>query len=101
MEWLDSLLLQFSLENGLIICPRITGEVKLRNAVLKTSAFDDLGLPVTVVHGTIDLLELRIPWSSLQSSPMIVIVQDVNILLGPNSKDPGHAQLNRPSRPTN
>eukprot|EP00291_Cryptomonas_curvata_P004639 CAMPEP_0172191672 /NCGR_PEP_ID=MMETSP1050-20130122/23850_1 /TAXON_ID=233186 /ORGANISM="Cryptomonas curvata, Strain CCAP979/52" /LENGTH=80 /DNA_ID=CAMNT_0012866785 /DNA_START=143 /DNA_END=382 /DNA_ORIENTATION=- len=48
------------------------GQVKMQNVVLKTSAFDDLGLPVTVVHGTIDLLELCIPWASIQSSPITV-----------------------------
>ena len=63
--------------------------MRLQNAVLKTSAFDSLGLPITVVHGTVDLLELRIPWASLQTSPIIVLVQNVNILLGPNMKDAG------------
>jgi hypothetical protein len=76
-------------EFALIPCVNAAGEVRVQNAVLKTSAFDDLGLPVTVVHGTIDLLELRIPWASLQTSPVTVLVHNVNILLGPNTKEPG------------
>lgn len=44
---------------------------------LRSDALVRLGLPITVVHGHLGQLELRIPWTSLKSKPVEVIVSDL------------------------
>jgi vacuolar protein sorting-associated protein 13A/C len=44
-----------------------------------------LELPVEVVAGTIGRLSLKIPWSSLASSPVVVTMEDVYLLALPLS----------------
>jgi len=75
VEDLDSKNLNVSVWNG---------TVKLENLVLRSSAFDSLGLPITLVHGTIDLVEFHVPWKSLRTSHVVVNIKNLNAILGPN-----------------
>ena len=65
------------------------GKVNLENLVLKSSAFDVLGLPITVIRGSVGRIELDIPWKSISSSHVVVVVKDVRVVLGPNSSVQG------------
>ena len=63
-----------------------TGRVKLENVYLKSTAFDALGLPITVTHGHVELIEFNIPWKSLSSAPVLLRIKNLNIALGPNAQ---------------
>ena len=51
---------------------------------LKTTAFDELRLPITVTNGYVALIEFDIPWKSLSSSPILIRIKELSVLLGPN-----------------
>ena len=64
-----------------------SGEVSLENLVLKSSAIDSLGFPLTVVHGTVNKLRVKIPWTSLSSSPLKIEISGIHVLISPASVD--------------
>jgi vacuolar protein sorting-associated protein 13A/C len=59
------------------------GRLHLRNLRLRTTAFDALQLPIELVGGCIGELDITIPWTSLFSSMISVIVRDVCIVARP------------------
>lgn len=62
------------------------GNVSLKNLRLKGEALADLNLPITVIRGVLGSLELQVPWKNLSSKPVIVKVDDIYILCGPQKK---------------
>ena len=65
------------------------GKVKLERVVLKPSAFDELGLPITVVKGNAEIIDFEIPWKSIQSSPVVITIKGLSVVLGPNITEQG------------
>lgn len=63
-----------------------SGDVKLRNLRLKTSALDKFRLPIDVKEGYLGDLTLSIPWSNLKGKPVRVLVENVYLLANPKSK---------------
>ena len=59
------------------------GEVVLRNLELKESAFDGLGVPVSLVAGHVGLIKLDIPWRSLASKPIRIEIDSVFAAIKP------------------
>uniref|UniRef100_A0A1B6F8B5 Vacuolar protein sorting-associated protein 13 n=1 Tax=Cuerna arida TaxID=1464854 RepID=A0A1B6F8B5_9HEMI len=62
------------------------GKVELRNLQLKQSALDDLQLPVQIVSGYLGNLFLKIPWTNLYNSSVEAVIEDLNLLVVPNSQ---------------
>ena len=60
-----------------------SGYVVLENLVLKKNFFDYLKVPLTLSHGTIGKLELRIPWSNLGREPVVIVIDQVFLLVEP------------------
>ena len=59
------------------------GHVELVNLELKRGALCKSGaLPYSVKHSVIGRLSLVIPWNSLQTSPVVVSVENVCVVLG-------------------
>lgn len=46
--------------------------LELNNLKLKSSAFDELDLPIRIVEGHIGALKVQLPWTILSSRPLIV-----------------------------
>jgi hypothetical protein len=63
------------------------GDVSLRNLKVKTNAFDDLKLPVTVRYGYLEELTLKIPWKDLKTKPVNVILKGLFVVLAPVAQD--------------
>jgi vacuolar protein sorting-associated protein 13A/C len=63
------------------------GDVSLRNLKVKTSAFDELKLPVTVLYGYLEELTLQIPWKDLKTKPVNVILKGLYVVLAPVPQD--------------
>jgi hypothetical protein len=63
------------------------GDVSLRNLKVKTSAFDELKLPVTVRYGYLEELTLKIPWKDLKTKPVNVILKGLYVVLAPVAQD--------------
>jgi hypothetical protein len=61
------------------------GLVELEDLELEPSALEGLGLPITVKAGSLKKLVLKVPWSSLSSKPVVATVDDVYLIVGPNS----------------
>ncbi|GAB6032121.1 vacuolar protein sorting 13 [Chamberlinius hualienensis] len=61
------------------------GDVVLENLELKDSAFAAVDLPVAIVKGRIGKLVLKIPWKDLYNSPVIVNIEEINLLVVPKS----------------
>ncbi|ODV87231.1 hypothetical protein CANARDRAFT_5784 [[Candida] arabinofermentans NRRL YB-2248] len=62
-----------------------SGDVKLRNLVLKKESLEKLELPVDVKFGHLGELTLQIPWSNLKAKPVKVIIEDAYLLASPRS----------------
>ncbi|CAO1616705.1 unnamed protein product [Parajaminaea phylloscopi] len=62
-----------------------SGDVKLRNLRLKTSALDKFRLPIDVKEGYLGALTLSIPWSNLKGKPVRVLVENVHLLAAPKN----------------
>lgn len=60
-----------------------SGKIELQNLQLKKTALDSLNLPVSISHGTLSKLHVRIPWTSLESKPVKIIIEDVFLQAGP------------------
>ena len=61
------------------------GVVSLENLSLKSDILHLLGLPITLNHGTVKKILVKIPWKNLLSSPLTIEVCDVHAYLTPKS----------------
>ena len=64
-----------------------SGTVELENLKLKPDIFQVLGLPIKLLTSKIGRIQIKIPWSSWYSNPLVVNIEDLNIFLAPNSPD--------------
>lgn len=64
----------------------ISGDVELKNLVLKQSALDDLDLPLQTIYGRIGKLVLKIPWKNLYGAAFVINVEDIYLLAAPNQQ---------------
>jgi len=63
-----------------------SGKVVLKNVALNIDALKEKDLPINIYSGSIESLELFIPWSSLASEPVKVKINGVYLLAGPYNK---------------
>lgn len=59
-----------------------SGQIVLNNLKLKTDSFVR-PFNLTIFHGTINRLEINIPWTALLNSPVQIIIDGVNLQLEP------------------
>lgn len=64
----------------------LNGHLLLQNLAVKPSALQKLQLPVLVKAGLIGKVELRIPWSKLGSEPTKLRLDNLLLLVGPQSE---------------
>lgn len=62
-----------------------TGDVVLKNLVLKQSALSELDLPVQTTYGHLGSLILKIPWKNLYNAPVEAYIDRLYLLAVPNS----------------
>lgn len=60
-----------------------SGKISLLNLKLKPSALEDVNLPVTITNGSLKKLILRIPWTHLESKPVVVEMDGLLLQVGP------------------
>lgn len=69
-----------------------SGLVVLENLVLKNTLLDMVDVPLTLSHGSVGRLEVRIPWGNLGVDPVTIIVDKIFLLLEPKYEwNPGAA----------
>ena len=68
----------------------LAGSIELKNLRIKASAFDALGIPVTLAGGVVGLIRIDIPWKSIatgwKSNPIVVKLDTVIACLRPSSE---------------
>ena len=57
------------------------GNIELNNSLLRTDIFQQFKLPLELIMGRVGTLQITVPWSSLGSSPVDVVVEDVLIIV--------------------
>lgn len=62
-----------------------SGDVVLKNLILKQSALSELDLPVQTTYGHLGSLVLKIPWKNLYSAPVEAYIDRLYLLAVPNS----------------
>eukprot|EP00755_Sulcionema_specki_P015947 Sspe_Gene.60748::Locus_33541_Transcript_1_1_Confidence_1.000_Length_11348::g.60748::m.60748/K19525/VPS13A_C; vacuolar protein sorting-associated protein 13A/C len=62
-----------------------SGAIELTNLSLKRSALNDFNLPVDVCRGSIGKLRITIPWRSLSSKAVEVVLEDLYLGVTPRS----------------
>ncbi|KAI9982342.1 hypothetical protein PInf_008270 [Phytophthora infestans] len=70
-----------------------SGELELRDLVLKPHALADLQLPVAITSGTVARVLVRVPWNQLGSASVTIALEGVSALVVPNTARPGPAEL--------
>lgn len=60
-----------------------SGQILLQDLNLKSSAFNNLGLPFNLEFGFVGKISANIPWSSLSTSPLRVLIENVHVFLTP------------------
>ena len=64
-----------------------SGNILIENASLKASAFDKFKLPFTIKLGKISKLKASVPWMSLSSNPVEIILESLTVVLVAKPKD--------------
>jgi vacuolar protein sorting-associated protein 13A/C len=64
----------------------LSGDLLLRNLVIKRSLIDSWGFPASIRSGFVSQFRLVVPWTSLNSKPSILELDDVYIILRPHYK---------------
>ncbi|KAJ3364419.1 hypothetical protein GGF32_001943 [Allomyces javanicus] len=59
------------------------GDVALKNLRIRTDAFDQLDLPISVLHGQVGNLVLKIPWQNLKGQPVRITLSNVVCTVAP------------------
>eukprot|EP00667_Euglena_gracilis_P000019 EG_transcript_19 len=62
-----------------------SGDVVLRDLKLRPDALDPLNLPVDIQRGYIGKLVMKVPWRSLKSSPTVLEIHDLYMLVKPKN----------------
>lgn len=72
-----------------------SGTIALQNVSLNRKGIEELKLPLSVINGFIESINIEIPWTSLESSPVKIFINGVYLLVKPldfNSYTPEQAQ---------
>jgi len=60
-----------------------SGEIEFDNLELKPSALEDLHLPITVTRGFVKKIRVEIPWASLTTRPVKVLIEGIYLQASP------------------
>lgn len=64
-----------------------SGDISIGNIAVKREVFSQLQLPINMKFSYVGKLVLKIPWKSLGSSPVEVLLEDIFVILEPVTKD--------------
>ena len=81
IEFLDDYVEGLSIEN--LKLGVLSGKIELYNLQLKQTGLDKLNLPLSVTHGSLKQLKLKVPWTALESKPVRVILDGLYLQAGP------------------
>lgn len=60
-----------------------SGKIEFLNLKLKDSALDQLNLPIQVKKGSLKRVSVKVPWTSLESKPVEVLIDGLYLLASP------------------
>jgi hypothetical protein len=60
-----------------------SGKIELNNMKLKENALDALNLPISITHGSLCHISVKIPWTALESKPVKIEIDGVYLQAGP------------------
>lgn len=66
------------------------GNVEIKNLRIKKSVINQLNIPFELKFGMIEHIKMKIPWTSLQSSPVEAYLKGLYILIVPKDKSSWH-----------
>ncbi|XP_035710061.1 vacuolar protein sorting-associated protein 13-like [Folsomia candida] len=75
-----------------------SGNIALHDLVLKRNICESLGLPFRVISGRCANLNLKIPWTGLNSHPVEVDIRDIYLLVVPGSSLPYDEEVEEKAR---
>lgn len=70
------------------------GQVELEDLSLKQDALREFNLPVRIIQGRVKKVKLLVPWNSLGSSSVELLIEGVTFIAEPNTELPSKSQLN-------
>jgi vacuolar protein sorting-associated protein 13A/C len=72
-----------------------SGTISLQNVALNRKGIEELKLPISVINGFVESINIEIPWTSLESSSVKIFINGVYLLVNPldfNSYTPEQAR---------
>ncbi len=70
------------------------GEIELLNLKLKSNALEKLELPINVIYGEINKLTIKIPWTKINSQPVVINLYGLNCIAIPNTNNNTQYNIN-------
>ncbi|CAH0515548.1 unnamed protein product [Peronospora belbahrii] len=70
-----------------------SGELELRDLILKPHALTELQLPVTIASGSVARVVVHVPWNQLGSASVTITLEGVSALIVPNTERPTRGEL--------
>ena len=65
----------------------LSGDLIIENVSIKPEALQMLEIPVKLIHSYVGKLQIKVPWSSLSSKPIEIILDKVYLVLNPIKKE--------------
>mmetsp|Transcript_35528 Transcript_35528/g.56876 ORF Transcript_35528/g.56876 Transcript_35528/m.56876 type:complete len:3214 (+) Transcript_35528:77-9718(+) len=61
----------------------LRGKIELKDVRLRRDALRGLGIPVVVQEGTVERLDIRVPWANLANEPVTIFIKGCSVHLVP------------------
>ncbi|CAI2385812.1 unnamed protein product [Moneuplotes crassus] len=62
------------------------GDINLQNVKVRSDALDEFKLPFKLIYGEVGKLQVKVPWRSLSSQPVIVVLESLYLIITPQMK---------------
>lgn len=60
-----------------------SGEIALENLQVNRNILQRLNLPIAIIHGSVKSLQVTIPWATLESNPVRIVIDGVYLMVSP------------------
>ncbi|RQM16140.1 hypothetical protein DD237_004577 [Peronospora effusa] len=70
-----------------------SGELELRDLILKPHAFAEFQLPVAIASGSVARVRVHVPWNQLGSASVTITLEGVTVLVVPNTERPSPVEV--------
>ena len=72
-----------------------SGDVIIENVELNPEILQNFDFPMEIIHSSVGRLKISVPWTSLSSKPVEILLQDVFLIVTPTDLDQYEISIQR------